>query len=69
VSVLLGFFKDRKPPPPRAIIEEEEPVKETVPDPIAERRRAKAREQLDAKLAAMAAQVVSLFAHILRLFC
>jgi hypothetical protein len=68
VSVLLGFFKDRKPPPPRSIIEEE-PVKETVLDPIAERRRAKAREQLDAKLAAMAAQVVSLFAHILRLFC
>lgn len=36
-----------------------------VVDPVAERRRAKAREQLDAKLAAMAAQVISYYPHFL----
>lgn len=59
VGLLLGYFKGRRPPTPAAPADEGMPLHAPPPpvhDPVAERRRAKAREQLDAKLAAMAAQ-------------
>mmetsp|Transcript_27907 Transcript_27907/g.64973 ORF Transcript_27907/g.64973 Transcript_27907/m.64973 type:complete len:110 (+) Transcript_27907:1066-1395(+) len=61
VACLLGYFKERRPALAGMPSTEETPLVPAsllpqVHDPVAERRRAKAREQLDAKLAAMAAQ-------------
>ena len=60
VAMLLGYFKERRKAVAAAATDEVPSMPASllpqVVDPVAERRRAKAREQLDAKLAAMAAQ-------------
>lgn len=56
VALLLGFFKGRRAAAATSTAADKPiPLTPAVHDPVAERRRAKARQQLDAKLAAMAA--------------